>query len=223
MFVKIIILVTCVHYFTLVTVSTSYIDYFEARLDCSPSNDGSTENKNIRSGSIRRCSELFGNVRSFSELFGNVRSCSELFEAVRSFSELFEAVRSCSEMFEVFRSCSELFGNVRSCSELFEAVHRNNTANLSIHVIPEGVTSQSDASAGIDIKPRIIGGQTASTDQFPYQVSIRINGAHVCGGTIFSKRFVITAGHCVDKRGSGRKVGLPGRKSTVALAVLSLV
>nr|CAD7424301.1 unnamed protein product [Timema monikensis] len=293
----------------------------ELGLDCSPFNDESTVNKNIRYhsllfhlemfgvvrscseilGDVLSCPELFGDFRCCSEIFGDVRSCSELFRVVRSCvellgdvlscpelfgdfrccSELFGVVRSFSEMFGAVRSCSELFGDVRSCSELFEwrlhrgeqlilgdvrkrSTHpqppleceysctmqgsvdeghlavvcladRNDTANLSIHDIPEGVTSQSDASAGVDIKPRIIGGQTASTDQFPYQVvlqvtlsllvqvSIRINGAHVCGGTIFNKRFVITAGHCVDKAKKHQLLVVSGSIHLTDLTVANLV
>nr|CAD7456469.1 unnamed protein product [Timema tahoe] len=100
---------------------------------------------------------------------------------------------------------------------------RNVTANLLIHDIPGGVTSRSDASAGVDIKPRIIGGQTASTGQFPYQVSIRINGAHVCGGTIFNKRFVITAGHCVDKAKKHQLLVVSGSIHLTNLTVANLV
>ncbi|CAL8128830.1 unnamed protein product [Orchesella dallaii] len=48
---------------------------------------------------------------------------------------------------------------------------------------------------------RIIGGQDAQEKELTYQVSIRLNGNHMCGGTIalFDKtELVITAAHCVD-------------------------
>lgn len=43
---------------------------------------------------------------------------------------------------------------------------------------------------------RIWGGQKAVKGQFPFQVSLRIGHRHVCGGSIITNRFVITAAHC---------------------------
>lgn len=50
---------------------------------------------------------------------------------------------------------------------------------------------------GASIETRIIGGYIAKDGQFPYQVSIRLEGKHQCGGSIFNERFIITASHCV--------------------------
>lgn len=47
-------------------------------------------------------------------------------------------------------------------------------------------------------QPRIVGGQDAKDNQFPYQISIRLNNRHICGGTIISKAYVVTAAHCVS-------------------------
>nr|CAD7268460.1 unnamed protein product [Timema shepardi] len=44
---------------------------------------------------------------------------------------------------------------------------------------------------------RIIGGELASDNQFPYQVSLSISGYHVCGGSILTPTIVLTAAHCV--------------------------
>lgn len=43
---------------------------------------------------------------------------------------------------------------------------------------------------------RIIGGDFATQGQFPYQVSLQLNGRHHCGGAIISKTAVVTAAHC---------------------------
>uniref|UniRef100_A0A1A9WAU4 Peptidase S1 domain-containing protein n=1 Tax=Glossina brevipalpis TaxID=37001 RepID=A0A1A9WAU4_9MUSC len=44
---------------------------------------------------------------------------------------------------------------------------------------------------------RVVGGEIAEEGQFPYQISMRRNGLHYCGGSILTKNFVLTAAHCV--------------------------
>ncbi|KAK3923704.1 Trypsin-1 [Frankliniella fusca] len=45
---------------------------------------------------------------------------------------------------------------------------------------------------GIDI----VGGDTADIKTVPYQVSVEVNSAHSCGGSVLSARWVLTAAHC---------------------------
>lgn len=52
-------------------------------------------------------------------------------------------------------------------------------------------------------QPRIVGGQNAKNNQFPYQISLRLNNYHICGGSIISKNYVITAAHCVTTNSVG--------------------
>jgi len=45
---------------------------------------------------------------------------------------------------------------------------------------------------------RIIGGEEAPPHAFPYQISLRNLGSHICGGSIIDETHVITAAHCVE-------------------------
>ncbi|XP_040355567.2 serine protease 33-like [Ixodes scapularis] len=46
---------------------------------------------------------------------------------------------------------------------------------------------------------RIVGGHDAYDGEFPWIVSLRINGQHECGGTIVAKRWIVTAAHCLQR------------------------
>lgn len=46
---------------------------------------------------------------------------------------------------------------------------------------------------------KIKGGDTAQQGEFPWQVSLRINGQHFCAGSIIDKTHILTAAHCVDE------------------------
>lgn len=43
----------------------------------------------------------------------------------------------------------------------------------------------------------IVGGQPAGLGEFPWQVSLNVNGQHICGGSIIAPTKILTAAHCV--------------------------
>ena len=51
------------------------------------------------------------------------------------------------------------------------------------------------------IGARIIGGVTATPNSWPWQLSLRKRGGHICGATLITSNWAVTAAHCVkDKR-----------------------
>lgn len=47
------------------------------------------------------------------------------------------------------------------------------------------------------IEDKIIGGNTTTIQEYPYQLSLRINGRHDCGASVLTVTRALTAAHCI--------------------------
>ena len=45
---------------------------------------------------------------------------------------------------------------------------------------------------------RIVGGQACSVSRWPWQVALIANGEQVCGGSLVTPDWIVTAAHCFD-------------------------
>ncbi|XP_067003858.2 brachyurin [Anabrus simplex] len=62
-------------------------------------------------------------------------------------------------------------------------------------------TDPQPADAGlsrVSVHSRIINGEPARRGQFPWQAAIIADNSHLCGGSLISNQWVLTAAHCVE-------------------------
>ncbi|KAM8711113.1 hypothetical protein ACLKA7_000275 [Drosophila subpalustris] len=76
-------------------------------------------------------------------------------------------------------------------------------SSSSLGFILLGLLSLAAWSYGASISTHIVGGTETDIGNYPYQVSVRLETymlLHICGGSIYAPRVVLTAAHCIKGR-----------------------
>ncbi|XP_076471843.1 trypsin-2-like [Babylonia areolata] len=61
------------------------------------------------------------------------------------------------------------------------------------------------AAAGESPEERVVNGYVVDPpNSFPWQLSLKSNGYHICGAVVYNSRYVITAAHCVEGGSASR-------------------
>ncbi|KAM6951165.1 serine protease 27 [Aplochiton taeniatus] len=66
---------------------------------------------------------------------------------------------------------------------------------VALYLNENGLAAQECGTAPRNTK--IVGGADVTAGSWPWQVSMHLRGSHVCGGTLISSQWVLTAAHCM--------------------------
>ncbi|KAJ8006790.1 hypothetical protein DPEC_G00110870 [Dallia pectoralis] len=67
---------------------------------------------------------------------------------------------------------------------------------LLVALLLQGSHSQLDVCGLPPLNTKIVGGQTATSGSWPWQVSLQSSGRLFCGGSLINNQWVLTAAHC---------------------------
>ncbi|XP_032621058.2 serine protease 27-like [Chelonoidis abingdonii] len=84
-----------------------------------------------------------------------------------------------------------------------EPPHSDQRGLLTLEPTDGAPASQNQAVSGkLLVSGRIFSGQDAKAGAWPWQVSVQINGFHICGGSLISESWVVSAAHCFAQFGA---------------------
>ncbi|XP_018428505.1 PREDICTED: transmembrane protease serine 9-like [Nanorana parkeri] len=80
---------------------------------------------------------------------------------------------------------------------------------------PEEATLERDVSSS-NLSPcgvpgpssRIVGGSDSTDGEWPWQISLQYLGSHICGGSLLSPQWVLSAAHCFERSNSPQDYGV---------------
>ncbi|KFV19177.1 Transmembrane protease serine 2, partial [Tauraco erythrolophus] len=84
-------------------------------------------------------------------------------------------------------------GNIDLYQKLYSSDSCASGNVVSLRCIACGLSTKS-----VKVMNRIVGGSGAALGQWPWQVSLHVQGTHVCGGSIITHQWIVTAAHCVE-------------------------
>lgn len=97
----------------------------------------------------------------------------------------------------------------------------SNIKGLTGHLKDLGESARNWNHVMMSMEKRIVGGSEAHLDQYPYNVQF-YNLGGLCGGSILSKKIVLTAAHCFDSNKNLADMKIFSSDNNILLVYLTL-